>query len=166
MRLLALALILASGTAVAADPADAGLENYPLTMANVRKMAAAYEALDAAAKKNPAIAERLAQDDGTTNLAQLIAKCEGDPAIKAALASAGISARDAVLTQAALATAAGALYLQQQTGESPAGPPAAIANLAFYQQHLAELEPIGQRLQKLDILQPAEDEEGEEPADD
>jgi len=164
MKAAALVLLLGTGGALGADP-DAGLETYALNMTSVRKMAQAFEAVDAAAKKNPALAAKLAADDeGAGDLATVLAKCEGDPALKPLFAAAGISVRDAVMTEAALAVAAAGAYVQQQTGKAPSGSPTAVTNVKFYQEHLAEIEPINARLRKLSVLGAGEDE-GDEPTD-
>ena len=164
---LSLVVVLAAVTARAADPADAGVETYALTMPNIRKMAQAFEALDAVAKKNPALAAKVAADhEGSGNLAQLIATCEADPLIKSTFAAAGISVRDAILTEGALSFAAAGTYVQQQTGKAPTGNPVTVANVKFYQEHLAEIEPINQRMLKLGILQDKGEEEDDEADDD
>jgi hypothetical protein len=167
MRRIALALLVSAAvvTARAAEAPDAGLEAYALTMPNVLKMAHAFETLDALAKKNPALRAKVAGDDeGSGDLAHLIAKCEADPLIKSTFAAAGISVREAVLTEAALAVAAAGDLVQKQTGKAPTGNPTTVANVKFYQEHLAEIEPINARLQKLSILHEGEveDDEGQD----
>jgi len=62
------------------------------------------------------------------------------------------------------AVAAAGAYVQQQTGKAPSGSPTAVANVKFYQEHLAEIEPINARLRKLSVLGAGEDE-GDEPTD-
>lgn|SRR5512145_1190431 len=159
MRLFAalLAVLLAFGTGLAGEPA---LDNCALTMPNLQKMVQAYEAIDAAAKDDPALQARLSEnDDETTGVDALIAKHETDPAIKKAFAGAGISVRDGVLTLAALATAAGAVYVKEQTGKEPEGSPTALANVKFYEEHRAEIETLGGRLRKLGSLNPDQDED-------
>jgi len=162
---LALLVLTAVVTARAADAPDAGLESYALTMPNVLKMTHAFETLDALAKKNPALRAKVAGDDeGSGDLAQLIAKCESDPLVKSTFASAGISVQDAILTEAALSVAAAGHLVQQQTGKAPGGNATTVANVKFYQEHLAEIEPINARLQKLSILHEGEieDDEGQD----
>ena len=152
-----LAVLLAVGTLHAGDPA---LDNYTLTMPNITKMVQAYEAIDAAAKADPAVAERLNQnDDETLGIDALVAKHEADPTIKKAFAAAGISPRDGILTLAALATAAGSVYVREQTGKQPDGSPTALANVKFYEEHRAEIETLNGRLRKLGSLNPDEGED-------
>ena len=165
MRPLALILLSAAvlAPAWAADPADAGVETYVLTMPNIRKTAQAFETLDTLAKKNPALRAKVAADhEGSGNLAELIATCEADPLIKSTFAAAGISVRDAVLTEGALSFAAAGAFVQKQTGKAPTGNPTTVANVKFYQEHLAEIEPITERMTKLSILHEPEDEEGQD----
>jgi hypothetical protein len=147
-----------------AQSSDAALETYLLTMPNVRKMVQALESLDASAKKN--------EDAGASDLDQLLSKCQADPTIKAAFSSAGISVRDGVMTQAALAFAAAGAYVQEQTGKPPEGAsPTLLANIKSYRENLAEIEPLIQRLRKLGILQSdggvdGEGDEGDETDED
>jgi hypothetical protein len=155
-----------------AQSSDAALETYLLTMPNVRKMVQALESLDASAKKNPALAAKLNEDAGASDLDQLLSKCQADPTIKAAFSSAGISVRDGVMTQAALAFAAAGAYVQEQTGKPPEGAsPTLLANIKSYRENLAEIEPLIQRLRKLGILQSdggvdGEGDEGDETDED
>ena len=152
-----LCVLLAVGTIRAGDPA---LDNYALTMPNLQKMVQAYEAIDAAAQADPTVAERLNQnDDETTSIDALVAKHEADPTIKKAFASAGISPRDGILTLAALATAAGSLYVKERTGKEPEGSPTALANVKFYEEHRTEIETLNGRLRKLGSLNPDRNED-------
>jgi hypothetical protein len=151
-----LAALLIGGTILAGEPA---LDGYALTMPNLQKMVQAYEAIDAAAQSDTALAARLSEnDDETAGIDALIAKHEADPAIKKAFAAAGISVRDGVLTLGALAVAAGAVYVQEQTGKEPEGSPTALANVKFYEAHRAEIETLNGRLRKLGSLNPDQDE--------
>ena len=51
-----------------------------------------------------------------------------------------------------------------ETGKAPTGNPVTVANVKFYQEHLAEIEPINERMQKLAILH--DEGEGEDEASD
>jgi hypothetical protein len=138
----------ARAPAQAQGSADAGLETYQLTMPNIRKMAAAYEKLDAALAANPALAHKLESDEAATSTANVIAKLEGEPVVRQALAAAGITARDFVLTQFAT-FAAGMTEFAVRAGAPSPTAPAAAANLRLYQQNRAELEQITARLKEL-----------------
>lgn len=151
-----LAAFLAVGTLRAGEPA---LDSYELTMPNLKKMVQAYEAIDAAAKADPEVAARLSEsDDDAAGIDALIARHEADPAIKRAFAAAGISARDGVLTLAAFATAAGAVYVRDQTGKAPEGSPTLLANVKFFDEHRVEIETLSGRLRKLGSLNPDQEE--------
>ena len=156
MRRIVLAVTLAFGTIAAAEPA---LDNYTLTMSNIRKMVQAYEAIDVAAKADPSLAERLSETgEDATGIDALVARHEAEPAIAKAFASAGISPRDGILTIAALATAAGAVYVQEQTQKAPEGSAAALANVTFYKDNRPEIEALMGRLRKLASLDPGSDD--------
>ena len=151
------AVLLAFGTGLAGETA---LDNFALTMPNLTKMVQAYEAIDAAAQADPALTARLNENnDESIGIDALIAKHDADPAIKKAFASAGISTRDGILTLAALATAAGRVYVKEQTGKEPEGSPTSLANVKFYEEHRGEIETLNGRLRKLESLNPERDED-------
>lgn len=129
--------------------ADAALETYQLTMPNVRKMAAAYEAVDATFKTNPSLGEKLSSGEEATSAENLVQRLDGEPAIHRAIVAAGITARDLVLTQFALFTAGMTDFAVKAGGKAPTAP-AALANLQLYQQNRTEIEGITARLQKLE----------------
>ena len=131
---------------------DAALATYALTMANVRKMAAAYEHIDDALKSNPAVAAKLAKGEGVTSAEQLIHLYQQEPVLQKAVASAGIDTRDLVLTQFALFTAGMNEYAAKSGGSPPTGKTAA-ANLKVYQQNRSEIDQITAKLKTLDSWQ-------------
>jgi hypothetical protein len=146
--------------------ADAGLETYELTMPNIRKMAAAYERLDAALTANPSVGRKVAEEEGVTSVADVIAKLDAEPVVKQAIAAAGITTRDMVLTQFALFTA-GVNDFAARAGAPPPTAPAAAANLELFQQNRAELEQITARLKRLPSWQALQaGEEGVEVEED
>jgi hypothetical protein len=129
--------------------ADAGLETYQLTMPNVRKMATAYEKMDAALKANPALAAKLAKQEGASSVEEVIKRIDGEPVLRQAIAGAGISTRDLVLTQFATFTA-GMNDFAVKSGAKPPTAPAAAANLRLYQQNRAEFDQLTARVKQLD----------------
>jgi hypothetical protein len=147
--LLALSIVM---PVAAEGPAEAALGSYLLTMDNTRKMAKAFENLDAAIKADPSIKAKYEQDaEGDDSNGQtadgIIAKLQEDPTAQKAFESAGISIRDGVLTMIALTQAAAGDYLVKQGAQPPPGWPA--GNLKFYQQNRDELGQIGETLTKL-----------------
>jgi hypothetical protein len=147
-------LLAAAGPAAAQSPgsADAALEAYQLTMPNVRKMAAAYERLDAALKANPALADKLAKEEGASSAEELVTRLDREPVTHQAIAGAGITTCDLVLTQ--LATfSAGMTDYAVQAGAKPPTTPAAAANLRLYQQNRPEIEQLTARLKQLSSWQ-------------
>lgn len=127
---------------------DAALDAYQLTMPNARKMVTAYEKLDAAVTANPALAHKLESDEGASSTADVIAKLDGEPAVRQALAAAGITARDFVLTQFALFQAGLNDFAVGAGGPTPTAP-AAAANLRLYRENKPELEQMSARLKQL-----------------
>jgi len=132
--------------------ADAALETYQLTIPNVRKMAAAYERLDAALKANPPLAAKLASEEGARSAEELVARLDRDPVVRQTISAAGITTRDLVLTQLATYTAGMNDYAVKAGGKAPTAP-AASANLRLYQQNRAEIEQLTARLQQLSSYQ-------------
>ena len=162
MRTLAV-VILASSAVLAGDPT---LDSYTLTMPNIRKMVTAYEAIDAAAKADPALLERISgADDESLGVDAIIAKHEAEPAIKKAFTAAGLSVRDGVLTLAALATAAGAVIVEEQTQKPAEGSAAARANAALFKANRAEIETLNGRLRSLGNLNPGRDDGDDDEED-
>ena len=156
-------VVLAAATVLAGE---SPLDNYALTMPNIRKMVTAYEAIDAAAKADPALLDRLSgADDESLGVDAIIAKHEAEPAIKKAFTAAGLSVRDGVLTLAALATAAGAVIVEEQTQKPAEGTPAARANVALYKANRAEIETLNGRLRSLGSLNPGRDDGGDDEED-
>jgi len=132
--------------------ADAGLETYQLTMANVRKMASAYEKMDAALKANPALATKLAKQEGASSVDEVIKRMDAEPVLRQAITGAGLSTRDLVLTQFAIVTAGVNDWAVKSGGKTPTAP-AAAANLRLYQQNRAEIEAISARIKELESYQ-------------
>lgn len=141
-------LVAVPGRAWGQGSADAALEAYLLTMPNIRKMATAYERLDAALAANPSLGRKLANDEGVTSVADVIAKLDHEPVVHDAIAGAGISTRDMVLTQFATFTA-GVTDFAVRAGAPAPSAPAAVANLQLFQQNRPELEQITARLKQL-----------------
>ena len=128
--------------------AEPALETYLLTMPNIRKMVVAYEKLNSAVAANPALAHKLESDEGATSTADVIVKLEAEPAVRQALAAAGITARDFVLTQFAM-FAAGVNDFAVGAGAPAPTAPAAAANLRLYRENRAELEQMTTRLKQM-----------------
>ena len=167
---LALAIAL---PVVAEGPAEAELGSYLLTMDNTKKLAKAFENLDAAIKADPALEAKYdrdaeADDSNGQTADGIIAKFQQDPAARRAFESAGISIRDGVLTMIALTQAAAGDYLVKQGAQPP--PEWPPANLKFYQQNRDELAKLSETLSKLGSFQSMnpdsdEEDESEEAAD-
>ncbi len=159
-------LVAMPGRAWGQGSGDAGLETYELTMPNIRKMAAAYERLDAALTANPSVGRSVASDEGVTSVADVIAKLEREPVVHQAIAAAGITTRDMVLTQFATFTAAVNDFAVRSGAPAPTAP-AAVANLELFQQNRTELDQITARLKRLPSWQALQaGEEGVEVEED
>ncbi len=141
--------------------ADAALETYQLTMANVRKMGTGYEKMDAALKANPALAAKLAKQEGASSVQDVVNRFDAEPVLRQAIAGAGLSTRDLVLTQFATFTA-GLNDFAVKSGAKPPTAPAAAANLRLYQQNRAEFEQLGARLKQLESWQRFQADDGDD----
>jgi len=125
----------------------ASLVDYRLTMPNIRKMAAAYGRIDAALVAKPALATSLTKAKGATSPEELMARFDNDPIIRKAIAWAGLSTRDFVLTHLATVTT-GMTATAVQGGAKPPTAPAAVANLKLYKQNRAEIDRLMSELKK------------------
>jgi hypothetical protein len=144
--------------------ADKALETYQLTMPNIRKMVTAYEKMDAALKANPALAAKAAKEEGVSSMDELIKRLDGEPVVHQAIASAGISSRDLVLTQFAMFTA-GMNDWAVTAGAKPPTAPVAAANLRLYQQNRPEIDQINAKLKQLESYQRNQTQDSEDRDD-
>jgi hypothetical protein len=140
------------------------LESYRLTMANIRKMAAAYGRIDAALQAKPALAKSMAHAKGATSPEELVARFDKDPVISKAIGWAGISSRDFVFTQLAMFTTRITAAAIEAGGMAPTAP-AAVANLQLYKQNRAEIEQISARIKALPSWQMLQTESGDDDDD-
>lgn len=140
-----LALLLAAPAASAQSQADVDLKAitaYSLTMPKYQQYLDATVNMANAVAQNPELAQRL---DGYANgsLAEQGKLLEGLPQVRAAIAAAGLTTRDYLLTQGALLQA-GMAYAMAKDAKMP--PDSVIkkagvsrANLEFYQKNEAEI---------------------------
>jgi hypothetical protein len=138
------------------------LARYRLTEAALAKFTQASRNFIAVAKADSqALGE---EDEGETSksIAEVAALYDRHPALKRAIASAGMTTREYVTFVMSMFQAGMAAWLVEQQGGKfdnvPAGTP--HENIRFYQQHRAELERIGEELKALEGQNAPSDEEG------
>lgn len=144
----------AAPEAPAATPADAAtaaaeeLANISgeiaLDKARLDRYFAAMSNLNALVKQDPALEDVEMGDSETTD--QFVARIEAEPRVRAALAQAGMSAREYTLTSEAL-VASMYVVTMLETGTIKELPPEANkANVEFVKAHMAEIESRMQAL--------------------
>lgn len=128
---------LATTAAGAAGPDDAALRSYALSMPKIQAYSAAGKALSAST--DPAVKREAQSLDGLLDgsLAQAYAKLRAAPHIEAIIHKSGLSDADFVLLPTVLMTAGMATEVPPA---QRAGLPVSAANIAFVQQHQAEIK--------------------------
>ena len=137
----------ASGHTMSAD--DRALHSYTLTMDHLRKLKQVALELTSYAKAHPDEAqnyEDMSNSDDAT-LDQQVARLESIPPMRKALSSAGMSARDYILTSLTFfqaAMTAGMMDSYAKTKQPPPALPYNVnpANVAFVRAHKAEIEQL------------------------
>lgn len=144
--LLTLLLLAAAGTALGTDAEGDRAVHYPLTMARVQAFYDAQLKLIEAAVHDPKLGDAV-ETDASEPTAKTIARLEAQPAIRKALAEAGLTPQQYVYTSVAYMSAAfGVLYQQNTHGKlDEAYDP---ANVAFFRAHKATLEAMATRVQQ------------------
>ena len=154
-RTAVLVLVLALLAAVCGEQAHSAaggdadlreLSRYQLTMADVRKFAAANANLAKQPKVEQSDDDAEAEDEGDNeSLDDMAARIESNPIARKAVEAAGLSARQYVVITMALFQASLAQYAVEQgadpgkvAGETGVNP----ANIRFVKEHKAELEQM------------------------
>ena len=160
---------LAAPAAAAQTPADADLKavsSYTLTMPRYKHLEATLNLANVAAK-NPQLAESL-EGRGNKSLAEQAKLLEGAPQVRGAIAAAGLTTRDFVLTQGAMLQAGMAYALIKHAKLSPdsAVKQAGVsrANLEFFQKNEAELGRLAKEVEARAPKPPADRETGDDEA--
>lgn len=124
------------------------IRGYQLTEDNVDKVIAATQKMHALEKSNPQLAAAMQREHGAgdaKSVDEVASRMDAMPPVKAILSSAGISARDYVLTTFTLMEA-GAAYQIQKAGKLPPNSELAKdvspANLAYIGSHQAQLRAL------------------------
>lgn len=131
---------------VLAGSADDAARHYPLSMTRMQSYFNATLNLTKAAARDPKLQETLSAN-GDEMVDQIIARFDGAPAAKKALAGAGLTTRQYVYIQTAYTTAAfGAAYQAQTHGQLDSTYDA--ANVAFYKAHQKELLAMQAKMQE------------------
>lgn len=139
--------IAAPGAAPAADASSDPTADYALTMDKVDRYFAAVREFAALAKADPAMEDATTMNASQEDSTQFALRLEGNPAVAAALAKAGISARDYALTNELLVAALMAQGMVE-SGALDAIPEGLNPHaVEFVKQHQAELTAKFQALQ-------------------
>ena len=166
---LALSLLVPDTVASAQSQGErdlAAISKYTLTMPKYQQYLNAMVSLGQAAAKDSTQFQGL-QNAGQLSLDQQIVQYEKIPAVRRALADAGISTRDFVLTQFALLQSGMAYVLMKQLKLTPDSVVKATkvnrANLEFYGANEAEITRLGK---EAEARMPKRPEPSDDPAED
>lgn len=151
LAVLALSLTAPAASAQSQDDADLkAVSAYTLTMPKYKQYLDATLNLANAAAKNPQLTDHL-DGLGNKSLAEQVKLLEGTPPVRGAIAAAGLTPRDFVLTQGAMLQA-GMAYALIKDANLP--PDSAIkkagvsrANLEFFQKNEAELGRLAKEVE-------------------
>jgi hypothetical protein len=155
LSVLTLALLLPP-LAIANDEQE--IQNYALTDAALAKYSAATRKL---AELPPDAAACEDDGDDLQSIDDAAAKLNASPAAKAALQSAGLTAREyVVFTFSLLQTGLGAWAADQPGGKLPPG--TSKANVDFYRKHQADLKKLETVRQGDDCDDNRDDDESDE----
>ena len=126
---------------------DIALKNYSLSMSNMRKLRDAMVEMQAYAKAHPDEADKWdTGDDDSKTLNEKIAQIGAIPPARAVLAKVGLTPRDYIMTSLTYLQAAMLVGMHDAYAK---GKPIQVpynmnpANVAFIQQHAAELKALG-----------------------
>lgn len=143
---LTLLLLATAGTALGADAEGDRALHYPLTMGRVQAFYDAQLKLMQVAMHDPALGDAI-ETNASEPTAKTIARLEAQPAIKKALAEAGLTPRQYVYTSVAYMGAAfGVLYQQNAHGKPDKAYDA--DNVAFFKAHKAALDAMANKVQQ------------------
>jgi hypothetical protein len=167
-----LALSLTSTVATAQSQADADLKaisGYTLTMPKYKQYLDATVNLANVAVKDERLMGRM-EGFGNKPMAEQIKLLDGVPQVKGAIAAAGLTTRDYVLTQGALLQAGMAYAMTKGTGMSVDSvvqtASVSRANYEFYQKNEAEIGRLAKEAEARAPKMPDEDEGDETGYDD
>jgi hypothetical protein len=125
------------------------VSRYQLTMADMRKWAAANANLKKIAAENPQLEQDDDDDDSSKSLDEIEARIDSTPAARKAVAAAGLTAREyAVISWAYVQAAFAHIALEQGADPNKIAREAGIhpANLRFVKEHAAELKKLNDEL--------------------
>jgi hypothetical protein len=149
--------LLAPSAAVAQEFSDSDtreIANYALTEAGLAKYTQAVQNLDAVADQLPSACD----DDSEQSLDELVARIDTIPAVRAAIHSAGLTAREyVVFTFSLFQNGLAAWAVSQPGGQLPPG--TLMANVNFYRAHEAALQALGEQMQAVDCDDGGDDED-------
>jgi hypothetical protein len=137
----------------AANPDEAAIHDYMLSMDKINSYAAVGKKLQSAARTDPVMAAEMKKvEDANVPNVEKATLIEKSPNTAAFLKANGMTARDFVLIPMTVVTAGIALSAQDAKGK----PPAFVnpANLQFVRDHRSELE-------KLDLFGASDTKEGD-----
>jgi hypothetical protein len=161
-------MVLSLPAAAEAQQSDADLKAVSattLTMPKYKQYLDATVNLANVAAKNPGLAEGI-QGSGEKSIDEQVRTLEGNPAVKAAVTSTGLSTREYVLTQWALLQTGMAYAMTKGTGASQddmikkAG--VSKANMDFYAQNEAEINKLAEEAKARTPAMPDDEDLGDD----
>lgn len=124
------------------------IASYMLTESGLAKYTQAVKNLGPMANRMSSTCDS-DEDEGEQSLDQFADRIEATPGAKAAIQSAGMTAREyVVFTLSLFQTGLAAWAVSQPGGKLPPG--TAMANVNFYRAHEAALQALGKRIQAAD----------------
>lgn len=140
--------------AAPSDPDMQAIANYRLTEANLRKFYKAQENVGKAALKDPKLGDALENSMGdNSDIATMTAKYDHEPALKGALAAAGLTSREYVTFTLSYMQAAMAYGMMTQGPENlrikklPDG--TSKENVEFVRTHQALIQQLDKELKSM-----------------
>lgn len=159
LAIMTLALMLPGSSQAQVDRDAQEINSYVLTDAGLARYTKAIQTLGAIAKKQSSDCDDDGDDDSPKSLDQMVAKINAVPGARAALQSAGMTAREYVVFSLSIfQTGFAAWGLSQPGGKLPPG--VSMTNVDFYRKHEAALTKLGESTQS-DDCDEVEDDGGE-----
>ena len=139
----------AAGQGAPADADARAIAAYRLSEATMTKFIAASRGMAAASRANRDTAAEDEDDEETAKtIADVATFYDGQPALRRALASAGLTSREYVTFMFALFQAGMAAWLVERHGWDKLPPEIARENVVFYQRHKTRLDSLTAELKE------------------
>jgi hypothetical protein len=125
------------------------LSDFRLTQERVDRWGAAQRKLNELTRQNPEIINNMVRSAPPKTLDEMVARFDGQPGVHKAIAGVGFSPREYVLTMLSLQRALQG-YFGKRAGQLKTTPPGVAGeNIAFVQQHMAEIQQLMGELRRM-----------------